>query len=42
MKYRNATGVDPLALVREELALAWREELNAPVRAPLHMRVGRR
>ena len=42
MKYRNATGVDPLALVREELALAWREELNAPVRVPLHMRVGRR
>ena len=41
-KYKNATGVDPLALVREELASAWRAELIAPVQVPLYMRVGRR
>ena len=40
-KYKNATGLDPLALVREELAVAWRAEMRAPVRVPLHMRVGR-
>lgn len=41
-KYKHATGLDPLAQVREELAEAWRNELSAPVRVPLHMRVGRR
>ena len=42
VKYRNATGVDPLALVRGELAEAWRTEMRAPVQVPLHVRVGRR
>ena len=41
-KYQNATGADPLALVRPALAEAWRAELSAPVKTPLHLRVGRR
>lgn len=41
-KYRAATGDDPLAPVREELATAWLAELSEPVRIPLHLRVGRR
>lgn len=41
-KYRNATGVDPLALVREELSETWRTELIGPLQVPLHLRVGRK
>ncbi len=41
-KYKNATGADPLAPVRPMFAEAWRAEVSAPVKVPLHLRVGRR
>lgn len=42
-KYRREEGRDPLSLVREELEEAWRANPPAlPLRAPLHMRCGRK
>jgi SAM-dependent methyltransferase len=42
-RYRARLGQDPLAVVREELAIAWRAQPPAlPLRVPLHLRAGRR